>query len=507
MTLKKLAGSQRFLDADSHRSSQIKISGNPRKSASGKFCCSYVLRHAITLSLCLCSFAFARQLEPFGLQGKTVVAMTYYGGSLYAATQNDGVYRRYLGELDSGWVHLGVPAKNLTSIFAFHTVCPLKCWKGVLVGATLHPAQNDSALIYYYQQRPDSCVQKGNWAVSDSGIPRATAMQITALGGIDVCHPIAPTYVTAFAATPGAIWRSEDRGKNWKTVWRDSTANILTLTAGSKQLFFSTDDEIWAGGYSVNNTGVKYPLVLRSTDAGLNWENRTPPAIVSDECRALALHPTDTSLVYAAFTSSLLQSNDAGKTWRATNFTETAVSFRALALNPQQPAHLVASGMMPHLGVARIYESTDAGANWREVLPSSALGFANGLAFDPADQRHVYIATAQTGVFRYPHLTVGVENEQNAPKSFQLVAHFPNPFNSNDNAMLTFHLNLPAADDVAFRLFNISGQEIGVWKFALTAGVQNLTLPVARTKLAAGLYFIQAEWRGQRITQKWTFIR
>ena len=453
------------------------------------------------------NIAAAQQFESFGLQGKAVTAMTYYGGSLYAATENDGVYRRYLGELDSGWVHLGIPAKNLTSIFAFHTYCPLKCWKGVLAGAALNPAQNDTSLIYFYQQRPDTCLQKGSWVAADSGIDRTNVTRVSAVGGIDVCHPIAPTYVTAFAATPGAIWRSENRGKYWKRVWRDSSANILTFAAGSKRLFFSTDDEIWAGGYSVNNKGVKYPLILRSTDSGAHWENRTPPATVSDECRTLALHPTDTSLVYAAFTYSLLKSIDAGKTWRATNFSGTGISFRALSINPQQPAHLVAGGMTAQDGVARLYESKDTGENWRDVFLAGAFGIVNNLVFDPGDQRHVYIATPRNGVHRYSSLTVGVTEEENAPKNFRLSAHFPNPFNINENAALAFHLNIPAADRLTFRLFNLVGQEIGVWKFAAAAGAQNFSLPLKQTNLTGGIYFIQAEWRGQRVTQKLTVMR
>ncbi|GEM_PF-2978457 len=455
----------------------------------------------------IANLAAAQQVEPFGLQGKTVTAMTYYGGALYAATENDGAYRRFLGAPDSGWVHLGIPAKNLTSIFAFHTYCPLKCWKGVLAGAALHPAQNDTALIYFYQQRPDTCLKKGSWAAADSGIDRTNVTRISALSGIDVCHPIAPTYVTAFAATPGSIWRSEDRGKNWKQVWQDITANILTFVAGSKRLFFSTDDEIWAGGYSVNNKGVKYPLILRSTDSGLHWENRTPPVIVSDECRALALHPTDTSLVYAAFTHSLLKSIDAGKTWRETNFTDTEVSFRALAINPQQPAHLAAGGMIPQVGVSKLYESKDAGENWREVLPAGAVGIVNSLVFDPANQRHVYIATTRTGVYRYPRLTVGVAAEQNAPKKFRLSANFPNPFNMNENAAFAFRLDIPAADLLTFRLFNLVGQEIHVWRFAAAAGAPSFSLPLEQTKLTGGIYFIQAEWRGQSVTQKLTVVR
>lgn len=465
---------------------------------------SYLLLAAVALFVHL---AAAQQFEAFGLSGKTVTAMTYYGGALYAATENDGVYRRTLGALDSGWVYLGIPAKNLTSIFAFHTICPLICWKGVLVGVELSPASTSAPLIYFYQQRPDTCQIKGSWIVSDSGITRIGLTRVTAIGGVDVCHPIGPTYVTAFAATSGAIWRSEDRGKDWKMVWRDSVASILAFAAGSKQSMLSTDDEMWAGGYMVNNQGTRYPLILRSTDSGLHWENRPPPMSIAEECRALALHPTDANLVYAALTHTLLKSNDAGKTWRATTFPDNAVSFRALVVNRQQPEQLFAGGMLPQTEIAKLYESKDAGESWQEVLLPNTLGSANSLVFDPANDRQVYLATSNTGVYRYPRLTVNVAEEQSMPKSFHVSANFPNPFNLHENAGLTLRLDVPATDRVTVRLFNLVGQEIGIWKFLAKAGAQNFSVPLQAANLTGGIYFMRAEWREQWVTQKLTLIR
>jgi hypothetical protein len=63
--------------------------------------------------------ATAQQLEPFGLEDKTVTAMHFYGGSLYAATENDGVYRRF-GRAGCRLVHLEVPAKNSLNFYFSH---------------------------------------------------------------------------------------------------------------------------------------------------------------------------------------------------------------------------------------------------------------------------------------------------------------------------------------------------------------------------------------------------
>jgi hypothetical protein len=72
---------------------------------------------------------------------------------------------------------------------------------------------------------------------------------------------------------------------------------------------------------------------------------------------------------------------------------------------------------------------------------------------------------------------------------------------------LAFRLNVPSTGEVRFRLFNIVGQEIGNWSITVAAGGQNLALPFDQSQLTGGIYFLQAEWLGQRITRKLTVIR
>jgi len=47
------------------------------------------------LLVCLWFFisnSFAQKLEPYGLQGKSVTALAYYGGALYAGANGDGLF-------------------------------------------------------------------------------------------------------------------------------------------------------------------------------------------------------------------------------------------------------------------------------------------------------------------------------------------------------------------------------------------------------------------------------
>jgi hypothetical protein len=118
-----------------------------------------------------------------------------------------------------------------------------------------------------------------------------------------------------------------------------------------------------------------------------------------------------------------------------------------------------------------------------------------------------YLATRGSGVYRYRNLSVGVEEERNAPESFQLFANFPNPLAVKEKSALTLRLKVPTADHVAFRLFNAVGQEIANWNVVVVSGEQNLSLPLGQTQLTGGIYFLQAQWRGQRLTRKWTVLR
>jgi hypothetical protein len=463
------------------------------------YTCLFIILLAATI-------AEAQQLEPFGLQDKTVTAMHYYWGSLYAATENDGVYRRALGELDSGWVALGVPAKNPTSIFAFHTVCPLVCWKGILVGSILNLADGDSALIYFYQQRPDTCTKKGQWPAADSGMDRAQLTQINAISGIDVCQPVGPQYVIAFAAARNSIWRSQDRGKSWQPVWQLPNANFFAF-ATKGDFFLPSAGKVWAGGYAEIGP-TQRPLILYSADSGEHWENRTPEApTVPDGCWALAIHPTDTNTVYAALTHAIAKTQDGGKNWVLTSLQEQSVTFTTLAVNPQRPSHVLAGGVV-ETNLFALYESIDGGDHWQTFrLRDPLYNGVSSLVFDPTNSQFAYVSTLGTGVFRYSGATTHVAHEQNTPKGFRLSPNFPNPVYLTQDTRLTFRVDLPVADRVTIRLFNIMGQEMAAWQMALAAGEQNIALPVDPLQLPAGVYFIQAEWRGQRVTRKWMGVR
>ncbi len=471
--------------------------------------------HLIMGALVFSGAARAQQFEPFGLAGKTVTAMHLFGDNLYAATQDSGVYRRYIGDPDSDWIHLGVPAKNLNAIFAFHTFCPVICWKGILAGAALDEAMGDSALIYFYQQRPDTCTKKGQWTAADHDIDRMTVKRINAITGTAVCLPV-QDFVTAFAAGPAFIGRSLDRGKTWQQVWQQQLANVLTLASKKQSLVMRFDEHVWAGGWLKDVADRFKPLILRSPDSGETWDDRSPFNLgLDEECHALALDPADTNMVYAALTTTIIKTKDGGKSWNVV-LTDLQAQFTSLAVNPARPQHVLAGGFIGFIAdnIFLLYESFDGGEHWNTLFSTRSVKGVSSMVFDlfiacdpPPHPQMVYLATLGTGVFRYTLATTKVEQTQDVPEDFRLVPTFPNPSGWRETTSLTFQVYAPSAEQLRVGLMNVLGQEIASWRVSLHAGEQNLVLPLEQTKLTAGVYFIRAKWRSQMIVRKWTVVR
>lgn len=473
--------------------------------------------HLIAASLIIVHAANAQQFEQFGLANKTVAAMHEFFGTLYVATQDSGVYRRYLADPDSDWISLGAPAKELTSIFAFQTICPFVCWKGILVGAVPEAAASDSTLIYFYQQYPDTCQREGKWVAADSGIDRAIAKQINALTGTAVCQSVGPEFVTAFAAGKNSIWRSYDRGKSWQVVWRWQGVpelELLTIVAYNRSNIDMTQEEIWAGGYLQDGINPQRPFILHSLDSGESWKTFDLfPAYAEDQaCYALARDPANAETVYAALTTAILKSTDQGKSW-APIFADVQASFTSIRVNPQRHNHIFAGGFTGD-NVYLLYESFDSGANWEIPYSARAVNGVSSIVFDPfiardppALPQQVYLGTLGTGVFRYTLTPTQVEEQQNLPDDFRFEPSFANPGRLTKISAFTFRVHTPAADVLNIRLYNTLGQQVGFWRMNVPSGDQKLTLSLASSSLTAGVYFVQAEWRNRVIVKKWTALR
>lgn len=116
----------------------------------------------------------------------------------------------------------------------------------------------------------------------------------------------------------------------------------------------------------------------------------------SDTIVSIALHPTNSGILYVATNESVYKSRDAGQTW--TRMATDLSSYRvlSLALDPLHPASVYAGTM----GDA-VYKSPDGGQRWiaHNAGLKEHISVVNRFVFDPRDSETVYAATT-VGVFR-----------------------------------------------------------------------------------------------------------
>jgi photosystem II stability/assembly factor-like uncharacterized protein len=161
---------------------------------------------------------------------------------------------------------------------------------------------------------------------------------------------------------------------------------------------------IFAGaGHGEGNTRGKYRggLYRRSPGDG-GWEavkNGLPEGV---EVRAIAVHPRDSSVIFAGTQDGPYRSTDGGNRWERLDFPDRNVVIWTLAVHPTRP-RIVYAGAAP----VALYRSEDGGDTWRKVPRAVSpahcerSGFDTRtirITFDPNAPDDVYAALEVSGV-------------------------------------------------------------------------------------------------------------
>lgn len=116
----------------------------------------------------------------------------------------------------------------------------------------------------------------------------------------------------------------------------------------------------------------------------------------SDAIVSIALHPTNSNIVYVATNESVYKTRDGGGTWERMATDLSTYRVLSIAIDPERPATVYAGTMFD-----AVYKSPDGGQHW---MPYNAglkehVSVVNQFVFDPQDSETIYTATT-VGVFR-----------------------------------------------------------------------------------------------------------
>lgn len=188
----------------------------------------------------------------------------------------------------------------------------------------------------------------------------------------------------AYAAGAASVFRSEDGGRTWERVAGESEGGWGPpgVRAGfpiDLQVDPRNPERIFANAYGGGN--------FLSEDGGRTWVDASR-GYTGAQVRAIAVDPDQPGRVIAAARSGIFVSQDGGVTWAGLNYPPAvSMEWNAVALDPQDPQHLVAETNWGN----RLINSRDGGTNWARVFDfnDQRVGWGS-IAFAPSDPRVLY---------------------------------------------------------------------------------------------------------------------
>lgn len=197
--------------------------------------------------------------------------------------------------------------------------------------------------------------------------------------------------VSYAGAASGGIWKTEDMGITWKSVFDDTEDSSI----GALAIAPSNPMQVWAGtgetflirpAHAVGNG------VYKSSNAGKTWKHLGLEKTF--RISRVIVHPTDTNTVYVASLGhthgpqqerGVYKTTDGGKTWERVFFVNENTGCSDLAIDPQNPNILYAAMWQVEIKTwllnsggegSGIYRTKDGGKTWEPLR--------NGIESGPA---------------------------------------------------------------------------------------------------------------------------
>ncbi len=262
----------------------------------------------------------------------------------------------------------------------------------------------------------------GNWtAMGPINYSNGTSGYNGGLGRVNIIafHPTNAS-VIYIGMPAGGVWKTTDGGTTW-TPMADMLASIgisgiaVDHTTPNTVYILTGDGD----GSQTFSTGV-----LKSTDGGVTWASTGLSWGVSSMNKGykLLMHPTNSSIMFAATTMGILKTTDGWVTWSNVQ----GGSFRDIEFKPGTPATMYAST------VNTFYRSTNTGTSWAPAGTGLPTGEDRSeLGVSPANTNIVYYLSGPAGTNSYK----GLYRSTDSGLTFSTMSTTPNILGYSNTGM------------------------------------------------------------------------
>jgi len=246
-------------------------------------------------------------------------------------------------------------------------------------------------MLWQELQKKNSVQEKsttGNWVhLGPSAVPTdINSGGNRGVGRINAIafHPTNSNILWA-GAPSGGFWKSTDGGSTWATTTDDLDAigvsDIAVNPDNTDEIYIVTGDGDAYDAYAIG--------ILKSTDGGANWTSVLDLSYSSKYVfRRILINPNDPSIMIASSNGGILRTTNS---WSSYSTVQSGV-FKDLEFKPGDPNTVYATSYSSS-GDAKVYKSTDGGANWSTTTTGMSIsGLVNRieLAVTAANSSVVY---------------------------------------------------------------------------------------------------------------------
>jgi photosystem II stability/assembly factor-like uncharacterized protein len=296
------------------------------------------------------------------------------------------------------------------------------------------------------------------------------------------------------------VWRSDDFAASWELRAIPSEQWGYSGSSGKVHVSHADGDIVWAG-YEMDPTasgGDDAGHLHRSLDDGRTFEAIPTPSWAPGRLSGLNSSFDNPNLVYVTFSFAgrpkVIRSTDAGLTW------EDLSGFRVGSTD------VVSDNGFPDVSVYDILDFPDTNILWAATEIGIVESRDNGATWELADNGlpsvsvwqikmlddEVVVATHGRGIWTLPIAAVATDTDTEValPETLQLEAAYPNPF--VDRVHLSW--SLPQTGPVTIDAFDVQGRRVAkLYQGVQAVGRHALTWDGAH--LTAGAYWIRITTR------------